>query len=224
MIVFTACFTIFVSSFIIALSGAMMPGPLLTVTIGESSRRGFMAGPLLITGHAILELLLLAALLLGLAPWLQRPVVFAATALTGSLILLCMAFNMFRSLPSLSLQREGQQTTENHLLINGILMSAANPYWIIWWATIGLGYIMYSRQFGLWEIVFFFAGHILADLSWYSLVSAAVARGRNFFSDRLYRGVLFFCAAFLVVFACYFACAGWGKLVAGENPAVPFFK
>lgn len=37
---FTACFTIFVSSFIIALSGAMMPGPLLTVTIGDSSRRG----------------------------------------------------------------------------------------------------------------------------------------------------------------------------------------
>ncbi len=214
---FVACFTIFVSSFIIALSGAMMPGPLLTVTIGESSRRGFMAGPLLIAGHAILELLLLAALLLGLAPWLQRPVVFAATALTGSLILLWMAFSMFRSLPSLSLQQKGQQTTGNHLIINGILMSAANPYWIIWWATIGLGYITYSRQFGLRGIVFFFAGHILADLSWYSLISAAVARGRNFFNDRLYRGIIFFCAAFLVVFACYFACTGWRILFAGGN-------
>lgn len=208
----TALLTIFVSSFIIALSGAMMPGPLLTVTISQSSRRGFMTGPLLIAGHAILELLLLVALLLGLAPFLQKPVVFAATALIGSLILLWMAFNMFRSLPSLSLKWEGQKSTGNHPLINGILMSVANPYWIIWWATIGLGYIMYSWQFGFWGIIFFFAGHILADLSWYSLISVAVARGRNFLNDRLYRGVIFFCAAFLVVFAGYFACAGWEKL------------
>ena len=60
--------TIFVSSFVIALSGAMMPGTLLTVTISESSRRGVIAGPLLILGHGILELTLVTALLLGLAP------------------------------------------------------------------------------------------------------------------------------------------------------------
>ena len=54
---------IFGSSFVIALSGALMPGPLLTATIAESSRRGFIAGPLLIGGHAILEMALIGALL-----------------------------------------------------------------------------------------------------------------------------------------------------------------
>jgi threonine/homoserine/homoserine lactone efflux protein len=97
-------------------------------------------------------------------------------------------------------------------MISGILMSVANPYWIIWWATIGLGYILYSWQFGLWGIVFFFAGHILADLGWYSLISAAVAGGRNFLTDRLYRGLIAFCAVFLILFACYFAYAGFDKL------------
>ena len=208
----TTLVTIFASSFVIALSGALMPGPLLTATISESSRHGFIAGPLMITGHAVLELVLVAALLLGLAPLFQQPLVFVATALIGSVILFWMAFGMFRSLPSLRLSWEGDQTRRNHPMISGILMSVANPYWIIWWATIGLGYILYSWRFGFWGIAFFFAGHILADLVWYSLISAAVAGGRHFLTDRLYRSLIAFCAVFLVVFAGYFAYAGFDKL------------
>lgn len=204
--------TIFASSFVIALSGALMPGPLLTATISESSRRGFRAGPLLIGGHAILELALVAALLAGLAPVLQKPVVFIVSALAGSVILLWMALGMFRSLPSLSLAWEGGGKRLNHPVASGILMSVANPYWIIWWATIGLGYIVYSQQFGIWGVIFFFAGHILADLAWYSFISAAVAGGRHFLTDRLYRGLIAFLAVFLVAFAGYFAWAGIGKL------------
>ena len=97
-------------------------------------------------------------------------------------------------------------------MISGILMSVANPYWIIWWATIGLGYILYSWRFGFWGIAFFFVGHILADLVWYSLVAAAVAGGRHFLTNRLYRGLIAVCAVFLIVFAGYFAYAGFEKL------------
>ncbi|MBN1470905.1 MAG: LysE family transporter [Syntrophaceae bacterium] len=209
----TNLLTIFASSFIIAFSGAMMPGPLLTITISESPRRGFITGPLLIAGHAVLELALITALLLGLAPFFQMPFVFVVTAITGSLILMWMAINMLRSLPSLNISWEEDQTAKNHPIISGILMSVANPYWIIWWATIGLGYILYSWQFGLWGIIFFFAGHILADLSWYSFISAAVARGKHFLNDRLYRGLMAGCAVFLILFACYFAYAGLEKLL-----------
>jgi threonine/homoserine/homoserine lactone efflux protein len=205
-------FTIFASSFVIALSGALMPGPLLTATISESSQRGFIAGPLMIAGHAILELGLVIALLTGLAPFFQMPVVFVISALAGSAILLWMAFGMFRGLPSLSLSWEGQQKKLNYPVVSGILMSIGNPYWIIWWATIGVGYILYSRQFGLWGVAFFFAGHILADLVWYSLVAAAVTGGKHFLTDRLYRGLIALCAVFLVVFAGYFAYAGCIKL------------
>ncbi len=205
-------FTIFASSFVIALSGALMPGPLLTATISESSQRGFVAGPLMIAGHAILELTLVIALLAGLAPFFQQPVVFVVSALAGSAILLGMAFGMFRGLGELRLSWEGQQKKQNHPVFAGILMSVSNPYWIIWWATIGVGYILYSRQFGVWGVVFFFAGHILADLAWYSLVAAAVAGGKHFLTDRLYRGLIALCAVFLVVFAGYFVYAGIEKL------------
>ena len=208
----TTLLTIFVSAFVIALSGAMMSGPLLTVTISESSRHGFITGPLLIAGHALLELVLVVALLIGLAPFFQMPTVFVVTALTGAMILFWMAFNMFRYLPSLSFSWEEDKTKGNHTIVSGIIMSIANPYWIIWWATIGLGYILYSWQFGFWGIAFFFAGHTLADLAWYTLVAAAVAGGRHFLTDRLYRGLIAVCAVFLVLFACYFIYAGFDKL------------
>jgi threonine/homoserine/homoserine lactone efflux protein len=202
---------IFASSFVIALSGAMMPGPLLTATISESSQRGFIMGPLLIVGHGILELALVTAMLLGLAPFLQQPEVFVATALGGAAILLWMAFSMFRSLPALHLSWEGGRRRRNHPVVSGILMSVANPYWIIWWATIGLGYILYSWQFGLWGVAFFFTGHILADLVWYTLVAAAVAGGRRFMTDRIYRNLIAGCAVFLVLFAGYFVYTGYQK-------------
>ncbi len=196
--------TIFVSSFVIALSGAMMPGTLLTVTISESSRRGFIAGPLLIVGHSILELALLIALLLGLAPFFEQQGFFVLISLVGGSILLWMAIGMFRALPSLSISWETQQVDRSNLVVTGALMSIANPYWIIWWATIGIGYILHSKQYGLWGLVFFFIGHILADFAWYAVVSAAVGKGRAFFSDRIYKGVIGTCAAILVLFACFF--------------------
>ncbi len=203
---------IFGSSFIIAFSGALMPGPLLTATVAESSRRGFIAGPLLIAGHGILELALIAALLLGLAPFFQKPTVFVAIALAGAGILLFMAVGMLRSLPTLSLSVPASSRRNAHPVASGILMSLANPYWSIWWATIGLGYILYSLKFGFWGILFFFAGHILADLAWYSFISAAVAGGRRFLTDRVYRGLIAVLAVFLLGFAAYFAYAGFASL------------
>jgi len=209
---FTSLLTIFGTSFLIALSGAMMPGPLLTATISESSSRGAHAGPLMIAGHAILELLLVVSLLSGFAAFLQKPGVFVLTALAGSGILIYMAAGMLSSLSSLTLAQQPGAAHRNHLLLSGILMSLANPYWIMWWATIGMGYILFSWKLGLAGVAVFFAGHILADLAWYSLISAAVAHGRQFLSDTIYRGFIAVLAVFLISFALFFAFQGFSKI------------
>ena len=206
--------TIFVSSFIIAFSGAMMPGPLLTATISESSQRGFIAGPLLIAGHGILEIMLLAALVLGLAPFLQRSDVFAFVAIVGGVILIWLALGMFRALPKLTLSLNPGKTKGGSLVKDGAILSIANPYWIVWWATIGFGYVIYSWSFGIAGLVFFFTGHILADFVWYSAVSAAVGKGRHLFTDGFYRWVIGTCAVVLILFACYFFYAGVQKIIA----------
>jgi threonine/homoserine/homoserine lactone efflux protein len=206
--------TIFFSSFIIAMSGALMPGPLLTVTVSESTRRGAIAGPLMILGHGILELALVIALLAGLAPLLVRDDVFIGIALAGGCTLMWMAISMFRSIPGLRLNLEAEAEKKNkNLILAGILFSLANPYWTIWWASIGLGYILHSVKFGILGVAAFYLGHILADLAWYAFISLGVAKGRRFLSDTFYRRLIGGCASFLVIFACYFFYSGIDKLV-----------
>lgn len=209
MIAFLA---LFFTSLLVAFSGAMMPGPLLTVTISESSRRGAIAGPALMVGHALLEMILVVGLLLGLGPFLKNELFFLVIAFVGGSIMFWMAWGMFKSIPTLSVQTSSTAERKNNLLVAGALMSLANPYWIIWWATIGIGYIVHAQQFGYWGIAFFYFGHITGDFVWYSAVSIGISKGKRIFTDKVYRILIGICGSFLVGFAFYLMINAFGKI------------
>ena len=172
--------TLFFTSFVVAFSGAMMPGPLMTATISESAIRGPWVGPKMIAGHAVLEILLLITLFFGLEPIFKNEWFFVIVSLAGGGIMIWMATGMFRSLPELEIKTESSNSKRNNLYLTGILMSLANPYWIIWWATIGLGYVMISKAHGITGVIFFFIGHILEI--WYGTLPfrLQLARGGSF--------------------------------------------
>ncbi|OPZ74295.1 MAG: LysE type translocator [Firmicutes bacterium ADurb.Bin456] len=219
---------IFMTAFVVGLSGAMMPGPLLTVTIGESARRGFSAGPLVVLGHALLELVLIFALVSGLSVIITLTSVTRTIAICGGAFLIYMSYGMVkdartgRVMPELKGQGEKGQTAASdkqatggirriarlHPVTAGLLTSISNPYWSLWWATIGLSYITVSLKSGFTGLASFFTGHILADFTWYSLIAAAVAGGRKFLSEKVYRGILIICGIFLVSLGGYFLYLG----------------
>ena len=216
---------IFVSSFIIGLSGALMPGPLLAVTVRHTTRQGFIAAPLLVLGHAILEAGLLCLLAFGLTEWLKGDLAVTVIALLGAAMLLRMAVGMAREVRTLRFGVAGPAAGSPgdavpaegggplRPLIDGIVASASNPYWSLWWATIGLGYMALSLGHGWTGLASFFAGHILADAAWYLFVGTAVAAGRGWFTDRVYRGVVGACAVFLAFFALSFGYMGVSRLL-----------
>ena len=183
-----------------------MPGPLLTVTISESARRGYIAGPLLIAGHSILELALVAAICLGLGVYLRAAPVMAATALLGGSILLYLGVQMLRTAGRHSIQARSQGAAAlcRKPVITGALTSLANPYWTLWWATFGLGYLMRISGKGLPGIAVFFAGHIAADFAWYTMVSFGVSKGAAIMGDRTYQTLIRACGVFLVLFGGWF--------------------
>ncbi len=199
---------IFGSSFVVALSGALMPGPLLTYTVAEAARRGFWAGPLIMMGHGALELALLILLLLGIGAIINQPWIMGVVALTGAAVLWWLGYDLLSSVRTTRLDLSGTGAGRFHPFWAGVLMSLANPYWLIWWVTLGLTYVLFAYNYGLLGVAFFFFFFFLADLVWYSLVAMAVAQGKRFLSDRLYQGFMAACAIFLMVFGCFFGYHG----------------
>jgi threonine/homoserine/homoserine lactone efflux protein len=182
-----------------------------------------------VLGHAILEGGLLCLLVFGLTDWLKGDAAVTVIALLGAAMLLRMAVGMAKEARTLRFAADGAAATDamgpgspadeaNSLrwlrpVVDGIVASASNPYWSLWWATIGLGYMVLSRGQGWVGLAAFFAGHILADAAWYLFVGTAVAAGRGWFTDRVYRGVVGACAAFLGFFALSFGYMGLSRLL-----------
>ncbi len=194
------------SSFMLALSGALVPGPLFTVTISESARRGFIAGPLLILGHGILEVLIVLLIFFGVAPFLLTDNARMVVSIAGGIILIFMGVMMLKDIRKMRLEFDVGQAGPRgmHPVLVGILGSLSNPYWVIWWLTIGLGYLMSAMKFGIPGVLAFFVGHLSADLAWYSLISWAVSQGRNLIGDQGYRVMLSICGIFLIFFGVWF--------------------
>jgi len=226
---------IFGTSFVVGLSGALMPGPLVTLAIAESARSGFARGPAVVAGHAVAELAAVVGLLLGVSQLVQDQAVTGAIGVVGGLVLLWMGYGMGRgawrgevalSLESQSVGLEpaaasagpsgsavgGMPLAFRPLLASPVLrggaVSVSNPYWLLWWATVGATYVSRSLALGVAGLVAFYLGHILSDLGWISLVSLVVASGRRALSQSIYRGVIVFCAVVLALLGAYFLWSG----------------
>ena len=192
-----------------------MPGPLLAITISEAARRGFWAGPQLVLGHGILELALIAALAAGLSEFIDNELVVIVVGLLGGTILIGMGLMTARrgwqkvTLPTAS----SGMRRDRMLILSGVLASISNPYWLIWWITLGMAYLLWSLNLGIAGVASFFTGHILADLAWYALVAFIVATGRKVMNDTVYRGLLIVCGLALLSLGGYFITSAVGSLI-----------
>lgn len=208
---------LFWGSFVVALSGAMMPGPMLTATVSEVMKKGFIAGPLVVVGHGLLEILLLVALAAGLSVWLTSDVAIGWLGLVGGTLLIVMGIHMAWTSSqavarSMSVQEDAPVALRGPIAA-GVVTSLSNPYWTLWWATIGLGYAAIALEHGVLGLASFYTGHILADLAWFSLVAAAVSSSRTICSPRIYRMVLVLCGVVLVGLGVWFIVSGRQRLM-----------
>lgn len=195
-----------ITSFGVGLSGALVPGPMLTVTISDSVNNGFKAGPLVILGHFMTEIAIMLVILGGLGWIIGSKTAVFIIGTVGGLVLIFMGYNISRSHKSLSdIEKEENKQSTYGSVIGGIITSLSNPFFYVWWATVGCAFMFKGLELaGVIGLLGFVIGHWLADLSWFSVVSLFSSRGSNLMSDRSYKVAMIICGVFLILLGCYF--------------------
>lgn len=192
-----------VLGFLIGFTGALAPGPTLVATINASVKGGWTAGPKVTFGHIIVETLVIALIVGGLSVALTGS--STAIAVTGGIALIAFGLlTLLGARDALIDTAAGGDTHDTGPVLAGLVTSISNPYFWIWWLSVGSALLIGAMEGGVIVMAAFIIGHWCADLSWYTLVSAGIHKGRFFLSSRGYRIVLAACGFFLVGFGLYY--------------------
>jgi threonine/homoserine/homoserine lactone efflux protein len=197
-------------AFITGFSGAVMPGPMLALVIGQTSAQGFIAVPLIVGGHALLEVVTVLLLIAGLQAVLARNSVRGVIGIVGGAALVYMGQDMVRSAAGVSLDMNHAQEAVPwlKLIFTGAAVCAANPYFVGWWATIGAGQMAHTAPETPSEYFAFYFGHEMSDIVWYALVGLILVTGRNWLSPAIYHGLILTCGAIVGLMGLYFIWSG----------------
>ncbi len=193
----------------ISLSGVMAPGPITTVTVGKGSKSPH-AGALIALGHGVVEFPLMIAVFYGVGQLFDLPYVKVGIAAVGSAFLLMMGIGMLRSARQAAVDADKDSRSP---LVAGILLTVGNPYFLIWWATIGATLISRSVSFGLLGFALFAVIHWSCDFLWDYFLSALSFKGGQFFGKGFQKAVFAVCGVALIFFSVKLAWDAVGMLV-----------
>jgi threonine/homoserine/homoserine lactone efflux protein len=189
------------SAIIISLSGVMAPGAVTAATIAQGTRSRW-AGLLISVGHGIVEMPLIFLLMLGLHFLFEMDTVKIAIGILGGGFLLWMGYGMLRQTRRPLAEQSG--TFKSNSIRTGMLLSATNPYFLLWWATVGLNLALRAEGFGSLALVLFAIVHWVCDVVWLSFLSLAsfyTHKGAGLISGHVQKVILGICGITLLFFA-----------------------
>ncbi|MBD3388786.1 MAG: hypothetical protein GF416_06935 [Candidatus Altiarchaeales archaeon] len=192
--------------FIVGLSGAMIPGPLLVYTIAESLRKGWKTGFYVIVGHAIVEVGIMAFLIMGVSALMTSELFVKSVSLVGGAFMAYTAVTLFKSSWEIG---ETKDALRYGTVAGGMLFTALNPSFPVWWATAGARLLVEGfKNAGLTGALMVFIGHWMADFGYFMVVSSLVTRGREKLISRYVNTVKNILAALLLAIGAYFITTG----------------
>ncbi|MEM3641399.1 MAG: LysE family transporter, partial [Candidatus Bathyarchaeia archaeon] len=165
--------------FVVGLSGAVIPGPLLAFVIFDTARKRKVTGHFIIAGHALWEALIIFLILFGFGSVMLQYRIFIYVI--GGVVLVLMGVLMVRSKDDI--KTEGSKV--NSSLLGWIFYTAFNPAQPPCCASAGLALLLQGYELvGNVGIITVTAGHWLADLTYYALISYIVYKSGRFFIPR----------------------------------------
>jgi len=181
---------------VISLSGVMAPGPVTAVTLAAGTRSRH-AGALIAVGHGIVEFPLMLLVMAGIGVLFQLKGVTIGIGFVGGAFLLFMGLQVLAGL-SQRTDPTDKYAGKSPVWI-GIILTGGNPYFLLWWATVGLALTTRALTFGATAFALFAVIHWLCDLIWLETLSWASFKGARILGPKSQRIVLAICAIALIL-------------------------
>jgi len=186
-------------------SGALAPGPLFFQTIAQGAKTGARSGLIFSVAHTVVEFSLIMLLAFGLLAVKDNVVVRDTIGVLGGVVLI--AFGVYQILGVFRIKQVKQKDAASSygLFVIGLLFTGLNPYFILWWLTVGSNLILLALEFAaLAGVVFMFLCHVWMDYVWLTSVAYFAKRGVNALGSRWYRALLGVFGAILIYFGVSF--------------------
>jgi threonine/homoserine/homoserine lactone efflux protein len=182
---------------LISLSGVLSPGPITAITVSKGTEHP-LTGLYVAVGHTIVELPLMILIAVGLDKYLQINWVRVAIGVLGGLFLFKMGFGLLKNIFSTKIGYDNFNYTP---IQAGVILSISNPYFLIWWTTVGAMLLSGAYQFGMVGVILFMLIHLGCDFLWYIFLSSLTFKGGQFFGQKLQQVLFAICGLFLLFFS-----------------------
>ena len=187
----------------ISASGVMSPGPLFTANIVYGLKEGKIAGLKIAMGHTVVEFPLIVFLGLGAISLETFPEYRILITVIGAIGLFVFAGLQIKSIFGKDFRNE--KNSKKNSFLAGIFLSALNPFFIIWWLTIGI--VLITESIALWGfsgILILFIFHIWMDYVWLFAVAGFASKAKNVLSNNNYKILIVGLSILLVYFGIQF--------------------
>lgn len=174
---------------VITASGALAPGPLFFGLLMHGSKEGARAGFSCAIGHMLVELPLVLAL--GLLAAASQPSIKSVIGLVGGVGLIC--FGVLQIYGTLKNRAEfGDMPKTGSIpassLILGLALTGLNPYFILWWLTIGSVLIVQALAFAaITGVLIMYVAHVWMDYAYLTIIAHLGKKGRKVIGSRYYK-------------------------------------
>ncbi len=186
----------------------MSPGPLFASNVLYGIKEGLKGGIKVSVGHAVIEFPLVVLLGVGVLSFESFPEFRTLVSILGGLAL--FAFAGFQIKNVLKQSKLTAAESKHGAIVSGIFLTGLNPFFLIWWFTIGFKLISDALLlWSLWGIGILFLLHIWMDFAWLGLVAFLAAKSKKILSNNSYKLITLGISGILVYFGILFTYEGF---------------
>jgi len=187
-------------------SGALAPGPLFFVTISHGTRLGAKSGLVFSVAHTLVEFTLVMLLAFGLLTVANEPIVRTAVGVVGGSVLIVFGVFQIRNFLSPKLEKaKPERVAKRSLLLIGLAFTGLNPFFVVWWLTVGANLILLALEFASFAgVVFMYICHVWMDYLWLTSVAHFSKMGANVLEFKWYRVLMMVFGAILIFYGLNF--------------------